>query len=381
MAKRDGEGSAKTDVEKPKALECSFCGKTQHEVLKLVAAAPVYICDECVHLCVEIVDEPSTNSVELPSGRQRFEVQLIFTPALSEFEVETLPIFIRKLGEAFPDCDISLGRLSVQSQTAHLSVVSAGDKDIRDLQREVAALATKLRIAQQKLLAESEARAAIEDQLRQYEKVIATRCVDDLKSRGEWPTHSRRALLFCFVDVVGFSKLEEDVQARTLDLLRNVVGMLTRSQKADFVNMWGDGIFASFEDATLGLECACLFVRHLEVYGLNVRVGVSWGVANVGMNNAVGRSDVDGACVNLAARLEALAQPGEVLCSDEVALLDTIDPDAFSFAPTRRKALKSFGEVEAGAQIDIHLATMKHNAARLVRDRTPAEFPRKDGAP
>jgi len=38
-------------------LKCSFCNKTQHEVRKLIAGSGVYICDECVELCCEILDE------------------------------------------------------------------------------------------------------------------------------------------------------------------------------------------------------------------------------------------------------------------------------------------------------------------------------------
>jgi hypothetical protein len=34
---------------------CSFCGKSQHDVLKLIAGPAVWICDECVHLCQDIV--------------------------------------------------------------------------------------------------------------------------------------------------------------------------------------------------------------------------------------------------------------------------------------------------------------------------------------
>src|SRR6476646_3300259 len=38
-------------------LKCSFCGKTQTQVRKLVAGPGVYICDECIELCTEIVEE------------------------------------------------------------------------------------------------------------------------------------------------------------------------------------------------------------------------------------------------------------------------------------------------------------------------------------
>jgi hypothetical protein len=44
---------------KPKALYCSFCGKSQHEVRKLIAGPTIFICDECVELCVNIIREES----------------------------------------------------------------------------------------------------------------------------------------------------------------------------------------------------------------------------------------------------------------------------------------------------------------------------------
>ncbi|WP_424685216.1 ClpX C4-type zinc finger protein, partial [Enterococcus sp.] len=39
------------------AVRCSFCGKTQEEVRKIVAGPGVYICNECIDLCKEIIDE------------------------------------------------------------------------------------------------------------------------------------------------------------------------------------------------------------------------------------------------------------------------------------------------------------------------------------
>ena len=54
-------------------LFCSFCGKSQHEVRKLIAGPTVFICDECVELCMDIIREenkvissPKTDNVETP---------------------------------------------------------------------------------------------------------------------------------------------------------------------------------------------------------------------------------------------------------------------------------------------------------------------------
>jgi ATP-dependent Clp protease ATP-binding subunit ClpX len=51
-----------------KLLYCSFCGKSQHEVRKLIAGPSVFICDECVDLCNDIIREEIQESVSEDSG-------------------------------------------------------------------------------------------------------------------------------------------------------------------------------------------------------------------------------------------------------------------------------------------------------------------------
>ena len=60
MANTTGSDSKNT-------LYCSFCGKSQHEVRKLIAGPTVFICDECVELCMDIIRE-ETKSSGLKSG-------------------------------------------------------------------------------------------------------------------------------------------------------------------------------------------------------------------------------------------------------------------------------------------------------------------------
>jgi ClpX C4-type zinc finger/Glyoxalase superfamily protein len=55
---------AQNQTPQEKLLYCSFCGKSQHEVHKLIAGPAVYICDECVDLCVDIVDEQLLRLIE-----------------------------------------------------------------------------------------------------------------------------------------------------------------------------------------------------------------------------------------------------------------------------------------------------------------------------
>ena len=63
MAEKKGSSSEKT-------LYCSFCGKSQHEVKKLIAGPSVFVCDECIDLCNEIIrDElPASTDTRNASG-------------------------------------------------------------------------------------------------------------------------------------------------------------------------------------------------------------------------------------------------------------------------------------------------------------------------
>ncbi|MDT0307597.1 ATP-dependent Clp protease ATP-binding subunit ClpX [Streptomyces sp. DSM 44917] len=59
-------------------LKCSFCGKSQKQVKKLIAGPGVYICDECIDLCNEIIEEelaesPDSDLSELPKPREIYD--------------------------------------------------------------------------------------------------------------------------------------------------------------------------------------------------------------------------------------------------------------------------------------------------------------------
>ena len=64
-------------------LKCSFCGKTQDQVRKLIAGPGVYICEQCVDLCNEIIED------ELESGNLSYdngtEINLLKPKEMKEF--------------------------------------------------------------------------------------------------------------------------------------------------------------------------------------------------------------------------------------------------------------------------------------------------------
>ncbi len=65
--------------ENKNTLYCSFCGKSQHEVRKLIAGPTVFICDECVELCMDIIKEESKSAISkseegIPTPKEIFSI-------------------------------------------------------------------------------------------------------------------------------------------------------------------------------------------------------------------------------------------------------------------------------------------------------------------
>lgn len=75
---------------KDKIFHCSFCGKSQHEVRKLIAGPSVYVCDECVSLCNDIINEESRDnktSVEQPNTLPRLPTPTEIRKTLDEYVI------------------------------------------------------------------------------------------------------------------------------------------------------------------------------------------------------------------------------------------------------------------------------------------------------
>jgi ATP-dependent Clp protease ATP-binding subunit ClpX len=70
-----------------KLLYCSFCGKSQHEVKKLIAGPSVFVCDECIELCNDIIREESNNTVHGKAERGDLPVPHEICARLDEYVI------------------------------------------------------------------------------------------------------------------------------------------------------------------------------------------------------------------------------------------------------------------------------------------------------
>jgi len=71
-----------------KVLYCSFCGKSQHEVKKLIAGPSVFICDECIELCNDIVrDEVPADAPQARAGKSDLPVPSEIKSSLDQYVI------------------------------------------------------------------------------------------------------------------------------------------------------------------------------------------------------------------------------------------------------------------------------------------------------
>ncbi len=78
-----GRGDGKGE----KLLYCSFCGKSQHEVRKLIAGPSVFVCDECVELCNDIIREEVQEEKNAASARKKFPTPREILHILDEYVI------------------------------------------------------------------------------------------------------------------------------------------------------------------------------------------------------------------------------------------------------------------------------------------------------
>src|SRR5512139_3578927 len=71
-----------------KVLYCSFCGKSQHEVKKLIAGPSVFICDECIELCNDIIrDEVPAEGPAAKAGKSDLPVPGDIKASLDQYVI------------------------------------------------------------------------------------------------------------------------------------------------------------------------------------------------------------------------------------------------------------------------------------------------------
>ncbi|OOL19848.1 Clp protease ATP-binding protein [Bombella intestini] len=109
------------DSDSKNTLYCSFCGKSQHEVKKLIAGPTVFICNECVELCTDIIREersagPVTSGEGVPTPREICQILNDYVIGQSEAK-KVLSVAVhnhyKRLEQAEKAGDVEIGKANI----------------------------------------------------------------------------------------------------------------------------------------------------------------------------------------------------------------------------------------------------------------------------
>jgi hypothetical protein len=313
------KGSDAGDAE---TLYCSFCGASQHDVKVLIAekSRGAFICDDCIDLCEDTILGNTNRDaflvrIRLPSGFNGGET--ILASAISDLVASQYPRWTSDI--------VQVSRNNVEGIDSYLKLLlrpppSTSSKDRNTVSSAIDSISEEISVLTTKYLNEKSVREKIERELL----TVKSDFFDYMREKATLIKVAKLRVLraIMFLDIVGFSKLSEIEREDKLDFLRAVVRPLLRDKGASDVNMWGDGIIAAFEDEKIVVEVAASFLRHLAVEQAESRIGIAWGEVRVVHNDGIDRIDYDGEVVNRAARLEPLAEAGEIILSQEFRGID-----------------------------------------------------------
>ena len=105
-----------------KTIKCSFCGKSQEQVRRLVAGPGVYICDECIDLCSEIIEDEFDEEIELSTAEEELPKPMQIKEILDQYVIgqerakKALSVAVynhyKRIGHSYED-DVELQKTNI----------------------------------------------------------------------------------------------------------------------------------------------------------------------------------------------------------------------------------------------------------------------------
>lgn len=308
-------------------------------------------------------DELGIEFTEYASGEferlysDKTKVVLHYIGGMKPEEIATLPGLVQRLQSEHEGCSLHLKSVEDDAggATVTIAIEDAGDSDPKELQEKVSETAKQLQGAQQKYLEIESKHRAVKSELDSLQKRIFPLLLEKVTGPSADTPPRTEFLTVMFLDPTGFSKLSDDEKQGCVDMLRGLASPILWGTDGLYINMWGDAVVAGFEDVNYGLECARKFIGHLEVEGMDTRIGMSRGEVRVAYNATTERLDIDGDSVNEGARIEPMAKTGEVLVTEELRYCPDVDGKKFKFKEVQRELTKDVGDRKKGSTVTCYV--------------------------
>ena len=277
-------------------------------------------------------------------------IELRYPYRLADHELATLPIFIEHLAAVHWGTILRLKSISDVAGGALVKFVveEVGSHNPTELKTQLQSEAERIQLAQLMLRTNTQLHLQLKEKVGAIREEFWPRL---LELAADHEKDQVRNLTILFMDLKGFSKWRDDELSEKLSLFRGLVKPILKKWTAGHPNMEGDSLRVTFKNATAGLSCACMMRNVLRAAGFELRIGVELGEVAVIHNEVTDIADLEGVAVSMAARMEAAAEPGEVLVSHKVRHYAERS-DLFKFTPRRVPLKKSIGTIEQGEYIE-----------------------------
>ncbi|MEN0037900.1 MAG: pentapeptide repeat-containing protein [Cellvibrio sp.] len=277
-------------------------------------------------------------------------IELRYPYRLVDHELATLPIFIEHLAAVHWGTILRLKSISDVAGGALVKFVveEVGSHNPTELKNQLQAEAERIQLAQLMLRTNTQLHLQLKEKVAAIREEFWPRL---LELAADHEKDQVRNLTILFMDLKGFSKWRDDELSEKLSLFRGLIKPILKKWAAGHPNMEGDSLRVTFTNATAGLSCACMIRNVLRAAGFELRIGVELGEVAVIHNEVTDIPDLEGVAVSMAARMEAAAEPGEVLVSHKVRHYAERS-DLFKFTPRRVPLKKSIGAIEQGEHIE-----------------------------
>lgn len=307
------------------------------------------------------------------SRYQKREFERLFTQAatidlkyprrLSAAEMTTLPILLEHLQALHWGVILRLKSITDVSGGSLVSLVmeECGGLNPSDVREDLAREAQRIQAAQLVMRDDVKIQYQMKEELAHIKEKFWPRL---LELAAEHESEQSRQLTVVLMDIKDFSSWEQDELSERLALFRGLLKPILNKWQASYPNMEGDSLRVTFRNASAALACACMMEGVLDAAGFEVRIGVELGEVSVIMNEVTEVSDLEGTAVSMAARLEAAAQPGEVLVTERVRYY-TEHKGMFHFEPVKVKLTKKVGTLKRGEELDCYRVNLVGSILQL----------------
>lgn len=277
-------------------------------------------------------------------------IELRYPYRLIDQELATLPIFIDHLAAAHWGTILRLKSITDVAGGALVKFVveEVGPHNPTELKLQLQDEAERIQLAQLALRRDAKLHVQLKEKIAAIREEFWPRL---LELAADHEKQQVRNLTILFMDLKGFSKWGDDELSEKLSLFRGLVKPILKKWEAGHPNMEGDSLRVTFKNVTVGLSCACMIRNVLTAAGFELRIGVELGEVSVVHNEVTGVPDLEGVAVSMAARLEAAAEPGEILASHKIYHYGKRS-GLFKFIPRHVALKKGIGAIEQGDQVE-----------------------------